>query len=428
MANMTNLNYFDYTEKTVLLRVDINSPINEKTKKIVNDNRIKKSLPTIKALINGRAKIALIAHQGDTLDYQNLIPLREHAEKLGGYLNTPVSYIDDVAGPAAQKKVRELKPGDIVLLGNLRYLSEENSTFENNVKLKPNEMLETYLVRGLTPIIDYYINDAFAAAHRNAPSMVAFQEIKPTAAGQLLSNEVAALDKIMLAPEHPSIFVLGGAKISDAFGTMEHVLASGTADRILTCGITGEVMLLADGYRLGKTKERFLKNRELDVFIERSKEYLKDYREKIRIPLDLAYSVNGKRQEITVGDLPTEHMFMDIGSQTIAAYKTEILNAKTLFVNGPAGIYEEPQFEQGTKAIWKAIAASTGYSVIGGGDTVAAAEKFLDLKDINHVCTAGGAMIRYLSGKKLPLIEAMEKAYDRDMKLEQPAADSEIKS
>ena len=161
MTNMTNLNYFDYTEKTVLLRVDINSPINEKTKKIVNDNRIKKSLPTIKALINGRVKIALIAHQGDTLDYQNLIPLREHAEKLGGYLNTPVSYIDDVAGPAAQKKVRELKPGDIVLLGNLRYLSEENSTFENNVKLKPNEMLETYLVRGLTPIIDYYINDAF---------------------------------------------------------------------------------------------------------------------------------------------------------------------------------------------------------------------------------------------------------------------------
>ena len=107
-------------------------------------------------------------------------------------------------------------------MGNLRYLSEENSTFENNVKLKPNEMLETYLVRGLTPIIDYYINDAFAAAHRNAPSMVAFQEIKPTAAGQLLSSEVAALDKIMLAPEHPSIFVLGGAKISDAFDTMEH--------------------------------------------------------------------------------------------------------------------------------------------------------------------------------------------------------------
>ena len=296
---MTSLNYFDYTEKTVLLRVDINSPIDQKTKKIINDNRIKKSLPTIKTLIKRRAKIVLIAHQGDTLDYQNLTSLREHAKKLGDYLNTPVSYVDDVAGPAAQEKVKALKPGDIVLLGNLRYLSEENSTFENNVKLKPGEMLETYLVRGLSPIIDYYINDAFAAAHRNAPSMVAFQEIKPTAAGQLLSDEIAALDKIMLAPEHPSIFVLGGAKISDAFGTMEHVLASGTADRILTCGITGEVMLLAAGYRLGKTKERFLKDRELDVFIERSKNYLKDYREKIRMPLDLAYSVNGKRQEIT---------------------------------------------------------------------------------------------------------------------------------
>jgi len=425
---MTSLNYFDYAEKTVLLRVDINSPIDRKTKKIINDNRIKKSLPTIKTLIKGRAKIALIAHQGDTLDYQNLVSLREHAKKLGDYLNTPVSYVDDVAGPAAQEKVKALKPGDIVLLGNLRYLSEENSTFENNVKLKPGEMLETYLVRGLSPIIDYYINDAFATAHRNAPSMVAFQEIKPTAAGQLLSDEIAALDKIMLAPEHPSIFVLGGAKISDAFGTMEHVLASGTADRILTCGITGEVMLLAAGYRLGKTKERFLKDRELDVFIERSKNYLKDYREKIRMPLDLAYSVNGKRQEIAIGDLPAEHMFMDIGSQTIAAYKTEIMGAKTLFVNGPAGKYEEPQFEQSTKVIWKAIAASAGYSVIGGGDTVTAAEKFLDLKDIDYVCTAGGAMVRYLSGKKLPLIEAMEKAYARDMRPEQPITDSEIKS
>jgi len=258
--------------------------------------------------------------------------------------------------------------------------------------------------------------------------MVAFQEIKPTAAGQLLFDEVAALDKIMLAPKHPSIFVLGGAKISDAFGTMEHVLASGTADRILTCGITGEVMLLADGYRLGKVKERFLNDRKLDVFIERAKNYLKNYREKIKMPLDLAYSVNSKRQEILVEDLPAEHMFMDIGSQTIAAYKTEILGAKTLFVNGPAGIYEEPQFEQGTKVIWKAIAASVGYSVIGGGDTVTAAEKFLNLKNIDYVCTAGGAMVQYLSGKKLPLIEAMEKAYARDMQLKQPIADSEIKS
>lgn len=414
MANMTSLDRFDYHGKTVLLRVDINSPIDAKTKRIVNENRIQKSIPTIKALLDDGAKLALIAHQGDTLDYQNLIPLQEHAEKLSAYLDTRVAYIDDVAGPAAQDKVRSLKAGEGVLLGNLRYLSEEISTFENAVKLKPEEMLETYLVRGLAPLIDYYVNDAFAAAHRNAPSMVAFQELKPTAAGELLFNEVAALDKVMHAPEHPSVFVLGGAKISDAFGMMEQVLASGTADRILTCGITGEVMLLAAGHRLGKVKEDFLRDRELDVFVAHSERYLRDYADRISMPSDLAYSVEGERHEIPIEDLPLDQMFMDIGSRTIADYETAIREAKTLFVNGPPGVYEDPHFEHGTKAIWKAIAEADGFSVIGGGDTVTAAAKFVDIDDIDYVCTAGGAMVRYLSGKKLPLIEAMEKAYQRD--------------
>jgi phosphoglycerate kinase len=414
MANMTPLDRFDYRGKTVLLRVDINSPIDPTTKRIVNENRIQKSIPTMRHLLAGGAKIALIAHQGDTLDYQNLIPMAEHAEKLSGHLGRRVAYIDDVCGPAARESVKALRSGEAVLLGNLRYLSEEISTFENAVKLRPEEMLETYLVRGLAPIVDYYVNDAFAAAHRSAPSMVAFQELKPTAAGVLLFDEVAALDRVMHAPDHPSVFVLGGAKISDAFGMMEQVLASGTADQILTCGITGEIMLLAAGHRLGRTKEQFLKDRSLDVFVEQAAAYLKDYGDRIRVPSDLAYAVDGTRHEISVTDLPAEQMFMDIGRRTIADYEAAIGAAKTLFVNGPPGVYENPLFEDGTRTIWKAIAAAPGYSVIGGGDTVTAAAKYVDLKDINYVCTAGGAMVRYLSGKRLPLIEAMEKACERD--------------
>ena len=224
MVNMKRIDDFDYSSKRVLLRVDINSPIDPDTKLIVNENRIQKSLPTIRKLLDKGAMLAIIAHQGDTLDYQNLIPLEEHAKKLSAYLGTEIAYLDDVSGPAAQETIKALQPGEAVLLGNLRYLSEEISTFENSVKLKPDEMLDTYLVRGLAPIIDYYVNDAFAAAHRNAPSMVAFQEIKPTAAGDLLFDEVSALAKVMAAPEHPSVFVLGGAKISDAFGMMKQVL------------------------------------------------------------------------------------------------------------------------------------------------------------------------------------------------------------
>jgi phosphoglycerate kinase len=414
MATMRTIDDYDFQAKRVLLRVDINSPIDPSTRTIINENRIKKSLPTIRKILAKGAKLAIIAHQGDTLDYQNLIPLEEHAGKLSEYLGIEVSYIDDVAGPAAQERVKALKAGEAVLLGNLRYLSEEISTFENAVKLEPSEMLDTFLVRGLAPLIDFYVNDAFAAAHRNAPSMVAFQEIKPTAAGELLFDEVSALDKVMAAPEHPSVFVLGGAKISDAFGMMKQVLESGTADKILTCGITGEIMLLAKGYRLGTIKEQFLSDRSLDVFVADAENYLRDFGDSIESPLDLAYSESGTRCEISVEDLPVEQMFMDIGAKTIERYEQVIGEARTLFVNGPAGVYEHQVFENGTKAVWNAIAAAEGYSVIGGGDTVTAATKYVDLSDINYVCTAGGAMVRYLSGKRLPLIEAMEKAALRD--------------
>ncbi len=209
----------------------------------------------------------------------------------------------------------------------MRYLTEEVSSFENAVRLQPHEMLNTYLVRGLAPLVDCYVNDAFAAAHRNAPSMVAFQELKPTAAGDLFFREVAALDKVMTAPDHPCVFVLGGAKISDAFGMMKQVLERGTADRILTCGITGEIMLLAKGCRLGETKERFLKDRRLDAFVDDSRSYLAAFPGKIAVPLDLAYEAGGERREIAVEELPSIHMYKDIGRRTIAEYERMIREA-----------------------------------------------------------------------------------------------------
>lgn len=403
---------FDYDGKFVLLRVDINSPIDPMSKKIVSDNRIKKSIPTIKKILSKNARLAIIAHQGDTLDYQNLIPLNEHAEKLSALLDIEVKYIDDVAGPAAQEAIKKLQPGEVILLGNLRYYTEEISTFENSVKLKPEDMLQTYLVRNLAPLFDYYVNDAFAAAHRNAPSMVAFQELLPTAGGELIVQEVGALQKLMEKPEKPCIFVLGGAKISDAFGMMKQVLSNGTADKILTSGITGEIFLLAKGTRLGVAKEDFIRKRNLDIFVEDAKRYLEEFPGKIECPSDLAYESNGQRVTVPVERLPIEEaLYMDIGEATVAKYAEIINQAATIFVNGPAGVYENPMFEVGTKEIWKAIAGSKGYSVIGGGDTVSAAQKFIDLNEINYVCTAGGAMVQFLSGDELPLIEAMKKAY-----------------
>jgi phosphoglycerate kinase len=409
ISGIAPMDEFNYAEKTVLLRVDINSPIDGDTKRIVNDNRIQKSAPTIKQLLEQDAKVAIIAHQGDTLDYGNLISMEEHAERLSSYLGAKVAYIDDVAGPAAKEAVRNLKPGEAVLLGNLRYLTEEVSTFENAVKLKPEEMTETYLVRNLAPLADFYINEAFAAAHRNAPSMVAFQELLPYAGGPLLLQEVNSLMRVLKGPEKPCVFVLGGAKISDAFGMMEQVLSSGVADKIITGGITGEIMLMAQGIDIGNKKKTFIKDRGLDKFIEPAKKYLKEYPGRILYPLDLAYEAGGERKEVDVADLPLDEMFMDIGSKTVEAYDKILNDAKTIFVNGPFGVYEDPLFEKGTKSIWEAIVKSGAYSVVGGGDSVAAAQKFVDTKNLGYVSTGGGAMVQFMSGKPLPLIEAMRR-------------------
>lgn len=400
----------DVQGKRVLLRVDINSPIDRTTGKIRDDNRLRMSLPTIRDLADAQARLVLIAHQGDTLDYHNLVSLEEHAQLLTKMLEQRVDYIDDVAGPAAREAIRRLEPGEILLLDNLRFLTEEVSTFERAVKLSAQEMTGTYLVRNLAPLFDIYVNDAFAAAHRNAPSMVAFQELLPSAGGRLLVAELDALSGVAENPKRPSVFVLGGLKISDAFSMMGKVLAEGVADTVLTSGITGQVMLMAGGTELGDASETFIRDRALDAFLAPAAEYLEAYPDKIRVPVDVAYDDEGTRVELLVTKLPAPAPIIDIGSETINAYKKILDRAATIFVNGPAGVYESEVGAKGTRELWSAIADASGYSVIGGGDTVASARRFIDMDDIGFVSTGGGALIRYLSGQPLPLLQAMEKA------------------
>jgi len=402
----------DVKGKKVLFRPDINSPIDPVTKKIVNENRIRKMAPTLRYLLDGGAAVAVIAHQGDTLDYQNLIPMNEHAEKLSQATGYEVRYIDDVCGDAAVACVKALKPGECILLGNLRYLTEEVSTFEKDVKLTPEQMKDTYLIRRLAPLFDLYVNDAFSAAHRNCPSMTGFQRVLPSVAGFQFFDEYFALSSVRDNAKKPAVFVLGGAKISDAYGMIETVLKNGTADKILTTGVTGITMLIASGIDVGEKTMKFLEDRDLLVFVEMAKKYLKEYADKIEMPVDVAYEEDGVRKEIGVDRLPLDTLYPDIGADTIEKYASILKDAGTIFANGPAGVYENPLFTKGTEGIWKAIADSSAYSVIGGGDTVSSATRFIDLSKISYVCTAGGAMVRFMSGKKLPLIEAMENSLE----------------
>jgi len=407
IGKIKTLDDFDPAGKTVLLRVDINCPVDKESRKIKDDTRIRRSLPTIRELAEKKARLVILAHQADPLDYQNFILLREHSEILGRLLGKKVEYIEDIAGPYALERIRRLKPGGILLLENIRLYTEETIIFEKEVKLPPEKQTETFLVRKLAPLADIYICDAFAAAHRSEPSLVAFPRLLPSGCGRLFEEELRVLTKVRDNPELPCVFVLGGAKILDAFKMMEKVLEKGTADKVLTQGLVGQIMLLAKGHSLGPPTEKFIKEKNLEEFIPVAKEILTKYPDKVLCHHDVAIVEEGGRKEYPISHLPLQQLIVDIGEETIKTYEKIIEEAGTVFLNGPAGIYEEEISQEGTRRIWEKIAKSRAFSVIGGGDTISAARKFGLEEDFSYISTAGGGLVRFISGEKLAVIEAL---------------------
>ena len=202
---------------------------------------------------------------------------------------------------------------------------------------------------------------------------------------------------------------------------MEFVLKNGTADAILTSGLTGEIMLLAQGYQLGSVTEDLIRDKGLWPFVEESKKLLAEYGDKILYPSDLAYVVDGERVEINIDELPTEHLLVDVGEETIERYSQIVQDAETLFINGPIGVYEQEASAKGTDRLWHAVVDAPGYSVIGGGDSVASAKYFGVAERMDYVCTAGGGMVRFMSGRVLPVVEALQKAAERSQQAESMA-------
>lgn len=407
LDNISSIDDGEFSGKRVLLRVDINSPIDRSTGRIVNDNRILKSIPTINDLLANGARLAIIAHQGDTTDYASLIGLEEHAERLADALGRPVQFIEDVAGPAAVQKILELKDGEALLLDNIRYLTEEVSTFEDSVKQEPADMASCYMVRQLAPVFDCYVNDAFAAAHRNSPSMVAFQELMPSYAGRLLMQELSALQAITENPARPCIYMLGGSRAGDAFGMIQQVLDDGSADKLLLSGLIGEIFMMADAVDIGEKTRQFILAKGFEPYVAQAEQYLAQHRDKIAYPRDVAVELDGARQNVDITALADDMMISDIGDQTIEEFSAIIANAKTILVNGPPGIYESEIFDTGTRLLWEAVADADGFTVVGGGDSVTSFARFVDTSKLDYVSTAGGALIRYLSGVQLPLLRAM---------------------
>lgn len=403
------LDDFDFNSKTVIARLDLNCPYDSGTGKLKDITRIKAALPTIRELSKAGAKLVILTHQGGDLEYHNYISTELHGIQISKLLGKDIKFIDDVCGPAARTAIKDLKSGQILLLDNVRYMAQEMTLFEIKLKLNPQQQAKTIVVRKLAPMADIYICDGFAAAHRDQPTLVGFEEVLPSGMGRLFEKEYNVLSKIMDNPRRPLVFLLGGAKIEDAFNMMGEVLSKNIADRILSTGLLGHVFLMAKGISMGSKTEDVIYAKKLDSYLDQAKKILAEYGDKMMMPIDLAYDDNG-RHEIDLEDLPSECPITDIGSRTIELYKDIISGAKTVFVNGPAGVFEKPATEYGTRELFVHSAKADCFSVIGGGDSISAANRFVTGTGFSYMCTGGGAMVRFLSGEELPVVKALKKA------------------
>ena len=393
--------------KTVLCRVDINQPVDRDAGTLKSINRITACVPTIRELSQNGAKVVLLAHQGSDIEYKNFYTTKPHAAVLSKLLDREVLWIDDVCGPAARQAIRDLKDGDVLLLDNVRFVAEEQTLFEMKLHLSHEQQAKTLLVEKLAPLADCYVCDAFAAAHRDQPSLCGFEQVLPSAMGRLFEKEYCTVSSVMEDPERPCVFCLGGAKISDAFLMMQTVLERGVADTILTGGLVANIFLIAKGCDIGKGSYDFIVKSNYAEYFDRAKALYAQYGERIMLPTDLAWVENGERREAKLGAIPEEIGAVDIGHETADAYRRIVLSAKTVFVNGPMGVFEKAESEYGTKALWQALADTDGFTVLGGGDSITATEKYQLTDRIGYICTGGGALIRFLSGEELPVVKAL---------------------
>lgn len=393
--------------KTVLCRVDINQPVDRAKGTLKSINRIQACVPTIRELSEKGARVVLMAHQGSDIEYKNYYTTKPHAEVLSRLLGFEVKWVEDVCGPTARKAIESLNDGEVLLLDNVRFMAEEQTLFETKLCLSHEDQAKTQVVTKLAPLGDLYVCDAFAAAHRDQPTLCGFEQILPSAMGRLFEKEYCTVSSLMEEPERPCVFVLGGAKIADAFQMMKTVLSKGSADLVLTGGLVANIFLASQNVQIGKGSLDFIMKSNYGQFIDVAKELYGLYADRIVLPVDLAWVCDGKRHEAGIGEIPEEIAAVDIGSGTAERYRKEILNARTVFVNGPAGVFEQEASELGTKTIWQALADTEAFTVLGGGDSITATEKYNLTDRIGYICTGGGALIRFLSGEELPVVKAL---------------------
>jgi len=407
MKDHFTIDDLDLAGRTVIYRVDINCPLLEETLELANDNRIREMLPTLKEMLARKAKVIILAHQSRPGEW-DYIPLDKHARRTSELLGQEVPYVNDLYGEEAHKAIVALRPGAAIMLRNVR---DEPGEME---KRSMEEHAGSLLVKELSKLADIYINDAFGAAHRSQCSLIGFQAVLPSSTGRLMEKELKALETVFTSSSHPCIFVLGGAKFSDAIKVVDRVLGQGIADRVIMVGLVANAFLKAKGVALGEKSERNLMKEFTDENIRAASRLMEMYGGRIELPFDVALEVDGARLDVPISDLPSDHPIHDIGIGSARAFVEILRDACTVFMSGPAGKIEIDGFELGTQLLMEAAVVGGSFSVIGGGHTVSAAQRFGCCDRFSYVSTGGGALETYLLGKTLPVVEALKTAYLRE--------------
>jgi len=398
IPRIPTLRDIDVSGKKVFMRIDINVPIDPDTKEIMDDRRIRVHAKTIKEVMDKyNPALVLGSHQGRPGE-PDFTTLEKHAELLSKYSGLDIKFVDDVIGPKAREEIKNLKTGEVLLLDNLRLVSEEV------LEATPEKQSDTLFVRRLMSFFDNYVNDAFATAHRSQPSIVGFPLVLPSAAGPLFEKEINALKNVFEKYESPRIFILGGSKVRDMLRVIENLVANKLADRILATGLLAQVFLAAKGVNIGSENMAYLEEMGVLQLIPRAR-YVLMRGAPIETPIDFKVLKENNVYDRGLGEI--DGVIMDIGENTIKMYSEFIKEAKIIVMRGPAGVIEDERFRRGTLELVKTAVNSNGFILIAGGHLGSMVSDDM-VSDKVHVSTGGNALLLYLSGETLPALKALE--------------------
>ncbi|MAS62741.1 MAG: phosphoglycerate kinase [Euryarchaeota archaeon] len=404
MGAIRTLNDVFLDGKTVLLRIDGNSPLHPIDNSFLDDTRLKAVIPTINKL--SKTKLIILTHQSRP-GKKDFTSTSSHAREFQRLLGRTVKFVDDICGEKAFSAIEEMKIGDILMLNNVRMNQEELEYKTNDYESQS----DTQFIQRLSSIADVFVNDAFACAHRNSPSITGFTYALPCIAGSLMIDEINSLESVMNNPKRPCIAILGGIKVDDSVKVAKNMLINNITEKIIVTGGVANLFLDISGTDIGEINRSFLKKelgKKWDKTCEDIHNILLHHSEKIILPVDVALNVNGKRIDQEISKLQNEFQIFDLGVQSTLKTSFEIKNAGTIILNGPAGVFELDDFKFGTMEIINACAESKAFVVVGGGHTATLISNLGLNNKISHVSTGGGACLELLAGGKLSGIESLE--------------------